>query len=55
MKPACSVSGLLLFNPNAKYFNLGLISKEQIEDYAKRKAITTKKAEKYLAKYLSYK
>lgn len=37
MWPAASVSGYYFANPNAKYFGLGKISKDQIEDYANRK------------------
>ncbi len=49
MSPAASVCGLYFSNRRSKYFNVGKVSKEQIEDYAKRKNIDIKTAEKYLS------
>jgi len=46
MTPAASVSGLYFSHPQAKYFNVGRIGKDQIEDYAKRKGVTIEDAEK---------
>lgn len=48
MLPASSVSGFYFANENAKYFGLGKILNDQIEDYAHRKNIDIKTAEKYL-------
>lgn len=54
MIPPASVSGLYFAHPEAQYFSLGLISKEQAEDYAKRKKIDLKTVEKWLAPNLGY-
>ena len=37
MLPAASVSGLYFSHPEAKYFNVGRIGRDQVESYAKRK------------------
>ena len=49
MLPAASVSGLYLSHPQAKYFNVGRIGRDQLEDYAKRKGMTIEQAEKALS------
>ncbi|HXT69036.1 MAG TPA: methionine synthase [Vicinamibacterales bacterium] len=49
MLPAASVSGLYLSHPQAKYFNVGRIGRDQLEDYAKRKGEDLAEAEKALA------
>ncbi|WP_378185550.1 methionine synthase [Aquimarina sp. W85] len=49
MWPAASVSGYYFGNPEAKYFGLGKIKKDQVEDFANRKNITLHKALKWLA------
>ncbi len=54
MYPAASVSGLYFANKNARYFNLGKINKDQVKDYAKRKNISLKEAEKLLNVNLGY-
>jgi 5-methyltetrahydrofolate--homocysteine methyltransferase len=54
MYPASSVSGLYISHPEAKYFNVGKINKDQVEDYAKRKGMTVEEAEKWLAPILAY-
>ena len=54
MYPGASVSGLYFTNSDAKYFNLGKIAKEQVEDYATRKNISIQLAEKYLRNNLGY-
>ncbi|SDR74401.1 methionine synthase [Christiangramia echinicola] len=48
MWPAASVSGYYFANPEAKYFGLGKIKEDQVKDYAERKGIEYKKAEKWL-------
>ena len=48
MWPASSVSGYYFSNPEAKYFGLGKIDKDQLEDYAKRRKISVELAEKWL-------
>ncbi|HEY9185123.1 MAG TPA: methionine synthase [Salegentibacter sp.] len=48
MWPAASVSGYYFANPEARYFGLGKIGEDQVEDYAKRKGISVEKAKKWL-------
>jgi 5-methyltetrahydrofolate--homocysteine methyltransferase len=55
MYPTASVSGFYFANPNSKYFNIGKISKDQVEDYAKRKNMNLEEMEKWLAPVLNYK
>jgi len=54
MDPAASVCGLYFANPNSKYFNVGKISKDQVEDYAKRKSLDIEEVEKWLSQNLNY-
>jgi 5-methyltetrahydrofolate--homocysteine methyltransferase len=48
MTPPASVSGLYFSHPQAKYFNVGRIGRDQLEDYAKRKGMTVEEAERWL-------
>jgi len=52
--PAASVCGLIFASPESKYFGLGRITKEQIEDYSARKGISIELAERYLNTNLGY-
>lgn len=54
MYPASSVSGWYFANPESKYFGLGKIEKDQLEDYAQRKGWTVEEAEKWLRPNLEY-
>ena len=54
MYPGAAVSGFYFSNPNSKYFGLGKIEKDQVEDYARRKGMTVQEIEKWLAPNLSY-
>ena len=54
MWPAASVSGYYFANPESKYFGLGKISKDQVEDYARRRHISVEEAEKWLNSNLNY-
>uniref|UniRef100_A0A3B5AVU0 Methionine synthase n=1 Tax=Stegastes partitus TaxID=144197 RepID=A0A3B5AVU0_9TELE len=54
MTPAASVSGLYFSNPQASYFAVGKITKEQVEDYARRKETSVEEVEKWLAPILGY-
>ncbi len=49
MFPPSSVSGLYFFNEEARYFNVGKIERDQLEDYAARKKWSMAEAEKWLA------
>lgn len=53
MWPAASVSGYYFANPESKYFGLGKIKKDQLEDYAKRRNISVQLAEKWLSPNLA--
>ena len=53
MWPASSVSGYYFANPESKYFGLGKIKKDQLEDYAKRRNISIELAEKWLSPNLA--
>jgi 5-methyltetrahydrofolate--homocysteine methyltransferase len=54
MDPGSSVSGLYFSNPESKYFNVGKIGKDQIEDYARRKNWPVEKALKWLRPNLGF-
>ena len=54
MMPASSVSGLYFAHPKAKYFGLGKIGKDQVEDYASRKGMEKSIAERWLGPNLNY-
>lgn len=54
MYPAASVSGFYFSHPDSKYFGLGKIEKDQVEDYAKRKGMSVPEIERWLASNLSY-
>jgi 5-methyltetrahydrofolate--homocysteine methyltransferase len=54
MLPAASVSGLYLAHPEARYFNVGRISKDQVEDYASRKGLSVPEVERWLRPNLAY-
>ncbi len=49
MWPAASVSGYYFANPEARYFGLGKITQDQLEDYSKRRHINITEAEKWLS------
>jgi 5-methyltetrahydrofolate--homocysteine methyltransferase len=54
MYPAASVSGYYFAHPQAQYFNLGKISKDQVEDYARRKNLTVEEVERLLNVNVNY-
>jgi len=54
MYPGAAVSGFYFSNPGSKYFGLGKIEKDQVEDYAKRKNMSVEEIEKWLAPNLAY-
>jgi 5-methyltetrahydrofolate--homocysteine methyltransferase len=54
MTPAASVSGLYLAHPSAHYFGVAKIERDQIEDYARRKGMDAREAERWLAPILNY-
>jgi 5-methyltetrahydrofolate--homocysteine methyltransferase len=54
MNPPSSVSGWYIPHPEAKYFHLGKIDRDQVEDYAKRKNMPLHVVEKWLQPNLGY-
>lgn len=54
MTPMSSVAGFYFAHPNAKYFGVGKINKDQVKDYAKRKNRKVQYIEKWLGSNLSY-
>lgn len=54
MNPPASVSGLYFAHPESKYFNVGPVGRDQVEDYAKRKAMDLGVVEKWLSPNLDY-
>ncbi|MBX2916877.1 MAG: methionine synthase [Cyclobacteriaceae bacterium] len=54
MYPGAAVSGFYFANAASKYFGLGKIEKDQVEDYAKRKNMSIAEIEKWLAPNLAY-
>ncbi|XOV69845.1 MAG: methionine synthase [Verrucomicrobiota bacterium] len=53
MWPAASVSGIYFSHPQSKYFAVGKIGKDQIEDYAARKGFSVEETEKWLGPWLN--
>jgi 5-methyltetrahydrofolate--homocysteine methyltransferase len=54
MTPVASVSGIYLGHPKARYFVVGRIGKDQVEDYARRKGQSLAEAERWLGPNLAY-
>lgn len=54
MLPTAAVSGYYFSHPKSQYFVVGRVSKEQAQDYAKRKHATLAQAERWLASNLDY-
>lgn len=54
MYPAASVSGLYYSHPESKYFGLGKIGRDQVEDIARRKNMSVEELERWLSPNLNY-
>ena len=54
MTPPASVSGLYFAHPEAKYFTLGKIGRDQVVDYASRKGMAVADVERWLRPNLAY-
>mgnify|MGYP000442277174 CR=1 FL=1 len=54
MLPASSVSGLYFSHPESKYFNLGNIKYDQLQDYARRKSMSIEECERWMKPNLDY-
>ena len=54
MWPGSSVSGLYFAHPQSRYFPVGKIDRDQVEDYADRKGMTDTEVERWLGPILNY-
>jgi 5-methyltetrahydrofolate--homocysteine methyltransferase len=54
MTPAASVSGLIFAHPEARYFTVGRVNRDQIEDYATRRGMDVAEIERWLRPNLAY-
>ncbi len=54
MMPAASVSGLYFAHPESRYFAVGKVDRDQVEDYAARKKMSVQTVERWLNPNLSY-
>lgn len=54
MNPGCSVSGLYFSHPDSRYFNVGSLGRDQVEDYAKRKGWDFEQSVKWLRPNLGF-
>jgi 5-methyltetrahydrofolate--homocysteine methyltransferase len=54
MTPAAAVSGLYFAHPAARYFSVGRIGRDQVEDYAARKRMPVEEVERWLQQNLGY-
>ncbi|WP_282958364.1 vitamin B12 dependent-methionine synthase activation domain-containing protein, partial [Amycolatopsis pretoriensis] len=54
MTPAASVSGLIFAHPDARYFTVGRLGLDQIQDYARRKGVEVAEVEQWLRPNLAY-
>lgn len=54
MYPTAAVSGLYFAHPDAHYFSVGKLEKDQVEDYAKRKNMKVEEVERWLGSILAY-
>ncbi|HEY9457655.1 MAG TPA: vitamin B12 dependent-methionine synthase activation domain-containing protein, partial [Gaiella sp.] len=52
--PGASVSGIYLGHPSARYFSIGRVGRDQVEDYAERKGEPLATAERWLRQNLAY-
>jgi hypothetical protein len=54
MWPGSSVSGLYFAHPESRYFSLGKIDRDQVEDYHRRKGMSVAEVERWLGQNLNY-
>jgi 5-methyltetrahydrofolate--homocysteine methyltransferase len=54
MYPTAAVSGWYIAHPEARYFAVGQVDRDQIADHARRKGVTMAEAERWLAPNLGY-
>ena len=54
MTPAASVSGLLFAHPSSRYFTVGRVDRDQVEDYALRRGLPVAEVQRWLSPNLAY-
>ena len=54
MTPAASVSGMIFAHPSSRYFTVGRIGRDQVEDYARRRGMDLAEVERWLRPNLAY-
>jgi 5-methyltetrahydrofolate--homocysteine methyltransferase len=54
MAPAASVSGLYFSHPDARYFAVGRLGRDQVADYARRTGVSLEETERWLGPNLGY-
>ena len=54
MTPAASVSGLIFAHPESRYFTVGRVGRDQIEDYTPRRGLDQSEVERWLRPNLAY-
>ncbi len=54
MTPAATVAGLYFAHPQARYFKVGRLGKDQVEEYARRKGQSVTETERWLRENLAY-
>ena len=54
MVPTAAVCGLYFAHPDSRYFAVGKIGRDQVEDYARRKGMALAEAERWLSPNLAY-
>jgi 5-methyltetrahydrofolate--homocysteine methyltransferase len=54
MYPTAAVSGMYFAHPDAHYFSVGKLEKDQIADYARRKKMKQEEIERWLGSVLAY-
>ena len=54
MQPAASICGLYFAHPEARYFAIARLARDQVENYAARKGMPVSEVEKWLRPYLAY-
>ncbi len=54
MTPAASVSGIYIAHPQARYFGIGRVDRDQVEVYSRRKGVAMREVERWITPNLAY-
>ena len=52
IQPSTAICGLFIVHPEARYFPVGMIDRDQLQDYCRRRGITLAEGERLLSKYV---